>query len=135
MSRINWGKDLGIPVGVGVADVLVAVWDEKRIAANPTSMAYEPIFSLVAAAGGFGMMAGNFYGNVGEVIAHSATPLLVRNAYAWAKSQTWWPSGLSTRRAYAQAVPAGAPVQRMRSMRYGFPAQTDKPEFGFPPLM
>ncbi len=129
--RIQWGKDLGIPAGVGVADVLVALWDEKRIAQNPAAMAYEPVFSLVAAVGGFAMQGMNWFPNIGEVIAHSATPLLVRNAYSWAKSQTWWPNGLQSARGQRFAMPAAVPVQR--TVGYGYPAPTDKPEFNVTP--
>jgi hypothetical protein len=128
----KWGMDLGIPVGVGVADVAIAWWDERRIAQSATAMPFEPIFGPVAAVAGYGMMLGNWYPAVGEVIAHSAVPLAIRSIWAWAKTQTWFPAGMRMQYAQRAAAPVMAqPVQR--GVRYGYPAQPDKPEFSAPP--
>lgn len=130
MSRINWGMDLGIPLGVGVADVLIAWWDDKRLAQNPASMQFEPIFGPVAAIAGYGMMAANWQPEIGEVVAHSSVPLAVRSAWAWAKNQSWFPGGGTAGATRRAAVPVHAtPVQRSRSVSYGYPASVPSPEF------
>jgi len=133
MGKINVGMDVGIPLGVGVVDVVVAWWDEKRIAQNAAAMPFEPIFGPVAAMAGIGMMAGNFYAGAGQVITHSSLPLAVRSVWSWAKGQGWF-GGVTQRFASRAAMPQMAQAASpMRRVGYGYPAPSEKPEFSFPP--
>lgn len=133
MGKINVGQDVGIPLGVGVADVVIAWWDEKRLAQNAAVMPFEPIFGPVAAMAGIGMMVGNFYAGAGQVIVHSSLPLAVRSVWAWAKGQGWFTGGaqrLASRAAMPQMAMAASP---MRRVGYGYPAPSEKSEFANPP--
>jgi hypothetical protein len=129
VGKIAWGNDVGIPLGVGVANVLLGVWDEKRVAQNPTAFQFEPIFGPIATIAGIGMMAGNFWPAQGQVIAHAAMPLLVRAAYTWAKQQQWF--GGVSRNTRRLATPA--PATPVGGVRYGYPAPPQKPEFANAP--
>jgi hypothetical protein len=129
--KMRIGTDVGIPLGVGVADVLLAWMDERRVATNPAAFQFEPIFGPVAALAGVGMMMGDFWAPQGQVIAHAGMPLAVRSIYTWARQQGWLGGGAS-RRVYRTAstpTPA-APVGRVG---YGYPAPAEKPQFAYQP--
>lgn len=131
--KINFGSDVGIPLGVGAADVLLSYIDEKRIGTDPNAFQFEPLLGPVGSVAGIGMMAAGYWPESGQVIAHASMPLAVRAIYSWAKQQGWFSTGVSRTARRATAVPAGtgSPV---RSVGWGYPAPSQKPEFSSTPV-
>lgn len=126
--RIDWLKDVGVPVAVGGAAIGLSYWDEKRLAVDPAAMRYQPLLGVVAAVGGIGMMMGNMATDYAQPMAHAALPMATQSIYGWIK-EAMATAGTTSARRVARAGTVGR-IARPRGVTYGFPNQDSLvPEF------
>lgn len=91
MARIRILEDIGVPVGVGLADVALQAYDDSQPA---EAFKIEPLLGTVGSVlAGVGVTMG-IAPNLSTPLLHACLPMGTKGIYTWIKSQM---GGVTTR--------------------------------------